>query len=257
MLSYAFLPSPTTKPQSTPVLPPVSDIMYPPGFVASDPYNLVLLSTVATQLGQKKRNVGKSKPNPRCSKPGHSVRKHESIQRHTCFICFSERATQLVANPNLTRWDVACVLTREFRNYFCSCCVLEACATKNFASVSLTKHCRNGHISVCEQQKCIAHGRRLTACNVCPDPRAGTSYHQCGKRMCTKCDCNNHPSLGEAAQDQEVVERKEEYASGMLKRAQDAMTPSDAANLLKRPKRDGNAMRRCFRLQTTTTTESP
>jgi hypothetical protein len=246
-----LLPSITAQPQSSPpILPPLADIVHSPVATASEPYNLVLLSTVATQLGKKKRNVGKSKPNPRCSKPGHSASKHESIQRHTCFKCFSERASELVANPNLTRWDMTCILTREFRNYFCCCCVLEACAVKNFTNVSLTKYCHNGHLSVCKQHKCIAHGRRLTACNVCPDPRAGTSYHHCGKRMCTKCDCKLN-QLGEEPQDPEVIQRKEEYASDMLKRARDTMTPSDAANLFKRAKLDGKAMRRYFRIQTT------
>ncbi len=182
-------------------------------------YGLLLLSTVATAQPTAKRSRAASrKPNPRCSKPGHSSQNKASIQRHTCFRCFSERATALAANPHLTRWDVACLLEREFRNYYCCCCVLEACVDKDFTRVCLNKLCRNGHEFICRQHYCTAHNKRLTVCRECPDPRAGSSFHECGVRVCRKCNCGHAP-LGDAPQDPAVVERKEAYAVSMLDRA--------------------------------------
>jgi hypothetical protein len=170
--------------------------------------NLLLLCNVAT------RPVKRRKPNPRCSKPGHSSTHRASIQRHTCSSCFKERAAFLFANPNLTRWDVACILTREFRNYFCCCCVLEG-----RERIQLTKYCRNGHQAVCQEHRCQAHNLRLTECLQCPDPRAGTSYHPCGKhRMGCACSCGPFSILGEHPQDPQTVALKTSFTEAMLQR---------------------------------------
>ena len=129
----------------------------------------------------------------------------------------------LTSNPNLTRWDVACMLTKEFRNYFCCCCILEACVDKNFARVCHHKYCRNGHKFICKQQYCIAHNKRLTVCRLCPDPRAGSSYHRCGVLRSKKCNCRveDHLLLGINPQEKEVIDAKESYAVAILDRARD------------------------------------
>jgi hypothetical protein len=171
--------------------------------------NLMLLSTVAT----RKRAF----ENPRCSTPGHSKKK-ASIQRHTCSHCFKTRAAELFSNPNLTRWDVACILVREFRNYFCCCCILSAGPLGG--RICLTKYCIKGHRRICQQRRCTEHNRRLTACRECPDPRAGTSFHTCGRRLALKCDCVAS-TLGDAPQDAQAVALKEQYAEQMLQRARD------------------------------------
>jgi hypothetical protein len=173
--------------------------------------NLVLLSTVAVAAA-----IPKGRQNPRCFKPGHSSWKKESIQRHTCSRCFKERMTELVANANLTRWDVACILAREFRNYYCCCCIL----SNGPDGVALTKYCNRGHRGICQQRRCIQHNVRLTDCRECPDPRAGTSFHFCGKRMSTKCSCTES-ALGNHPQDAAVVELKGKLAEDMLQRARD------------------------------------
>jgi hypothetical protein len=170
---------------------------------------------------------GATKPNPRCFKPGHSSQRRESIQRHTCWTCFLERATELASNPHLTRWDVACMLAREFRNYFCSCCILEAYATKDFTTVCLNKYCRSGHKFICKQRRCTMHNRRLTVCTECPDPRAGTSYHFCGVRVSQKCNCKRTP--GEVPQDPWTIRMKEASAEGMLRRAREMEAAGDVA----------------------------
>jgi hypothetical protein len=177
--------------------------------------NLVLLSTVAASMPRPKR---KRAPNPRCSKPGHSSWKKESIQRHTCSQCFKERAAFLFANPNLTRWDVACILVREFRNYYCFCCILSA--GPKGERIAFSRYCNKGHRAICKQRRCIMHNRRLTDCRECPDPRAGTSFHVCGKRLAAKCNCGAS-SLGDHPQEPHVVELKEKFAENTLRRAQE------------------------------------
>lgn len=205
-----------SKEDPQPTLPPLSQLL-PTLLPVTDESNLELLSSVAS--AQPVRRVARRKPNPRCWKPGHSLQNKESIQRHTCFRCFSERAAELVANPHLTRWDVACVLAKEFRNYYCCCCILEACVVKDFTRVSLNKYCRNGHALICKEHRCAAHNQRFTDCRVCPDPRAGTSFHVCGARVSRKCNCQ----LGglQGPQDPEIIELKEKYASSMLERARE------------------------------------
>ena len=162
---------------------------------------------------------------------GHSSRQKESIQRHTCSKCFNERAHELVANQNLTRWDVACVLAKEFRNYFCCCCILEACVDKNFARVCHRKYCRNGHKFICRQQYCVAHNKRLTVCRLCPDPRAGSSYRLCGVLRSRKCNCSAEDHLlGIIPQEKEVIESKESYAKAMLDRARDMAAAASSSS---------------------------
>lgn len=186
--------------------------------------NLLLLSIVATTAEPPKKRI--RKPNPRCIKAGHSSWKKQSIQRHTCSTCFKERANELVSNPNLTRWDVACMLVREFRNYFCCCCILEAVPRNDFTKICHSKLCRRGHGAICKQRKCIAHKVRLTVCRDCPDPRAGTSFHICGARVMMKCDCDS--ALGLHPQSPAVVELKETFAVAMLKRASEMETTACA-----------------------------
>ena len=180
-----------------------------------EPDNLLLLSTVA--LDKRKRS---RKPNPLCSLPGHSKwRVNASIQRHTCSSCFRARAEELFANPNLTRWDVACLLVREFRNYFCCCCILDADPKDIKHTVHIAKSCRRGHRSICKERRCVAHKQRLTICNKCPDPRAGTSYHLCGHRIQVNCNCKNKTVDASKPQDSQVVEVKAAFAANMLRRA--------------------------------------
>lgn len=177
--------------------------------------NLMLLSTVALAAPAKKKV---RKPNPRCSKPGHSSWNKESIQRHTCSRCFKERVTALFSNPNLTRWDVACILVREFRNYFCCFCILQN--GPSGGHISLSKYCQNGHRRICQERCCVAHDVRLTVCRECPDPRAGTSFHFCGKRLAVKCNCEAS-DIGDQPQDPEIVALKEKYSESLLQRAHD------------------------------------
>lgn len=179
-----------------------------------DNHNLILLSNIATSTLKPIATKRARPPNPVCSRPGHASWKSKvNIQRHTCASCFKESAEKLLANPNLTRWDVACLLVREFRNYFCCCCVLEK------KSVCLTKICRNGHSFICKERYCLPHKLRLTVCTKCNDPRSGTSFRPCGHRLSIKCDCVK--SLEDVAQDPEVVALKESYAVNFLKRAAD------------------------------------
>ncbi len=91
----------------------------------------------------------------------------------------------------------------------------------------LTKICRNGHSFICKERYCIPHKLRLTVCTKCNDPRVGTSFRYCGHRLSIKCDCNK--SLGNEAQDPEVVALKEKYAVDFLKRAADMQTAGLAA----------------------------
>lgn len=183
--------------------------------------NLLLLSIVATTTADPPPKRIR-KPNARCFEAGHSLWKKQSIQRHTCLTCFKKRAAELASNPNLTRWDVACMLVREFRNYFCCCCILEAVPRKDFTKICHSKYCRRGHGVICKQQKCIAHKVRLTVCRVCPDPRAGTSFHFCGARVMLKCKCDS--ALGCRPQSPEIIELKETFALAMLKRASEMQT---------------------------------
>ena len=195
--------------------------------------NLLMLSRVAVSERAKilHRKPNLRKANIRCSKPGHSSRKKESIQQHTCSKCFNERALELSSNQNLTRWDVACMLTKEFRNYFCCCCILEACVDKNFARVCLRKYCRNGHKLICKQQYCLAHNKRLTVCKLCPDPRAGSSYHQCGVLRSRKCNCSKGGHLlGTSPQPKKVIDTKESYAVAMLNRAKEIAAASGSSS---------------------------
>jgi hypothetical protein len=178
--------------------------------------NLLLLSRVATALLPKRNR----RPNPVCNKPGHAKQKPgKGIQRHTCSSCFRERAAELFANPHITRWDVSCILVREFRNYFCCCCILEADPANLRTTVCHTRSCRRGHSFICKERRCVPHKQRLTLCTKCIDPRAGTSYHPSGcHRLHIKCDCKQ-PTL--EAQDPDVVEKKRIYAANMLKRARE------------------------------------
>ena len=194
--------------------------VHPPGDTTPD--SLLLLSTVALNLLQKKKKRVR-KPNPMCSLPGHSKwRTNASIQRHTCWECFKARAQALFANPNLTRWDVACVLAREFRNYFCCCCILDADPADLERTVHHTKSCRRGHRAICKERKCVAHQLRLTICTKCPDPRAGTSFHLCGHRVYVRCNCANRAIDGSAPQEPQVVATKATYAASLLQRAQES-----------------------------------
>ena len=181
--------------------------------------NLLLLSTVAGTLSPEPPKKRIFPANPRCFKPGHSSWRKESIQRHTCWTCFKERAAELFANPNLTRWDVSCILAREFRNYYCCCCILEVDPKGDFESINLSKYCRRGHSRICKQRLCLGHNQKLTVCRACADPRAGTSFCACRKRRTTKCNCIL--TLGDQPQDPQIVELKETYALDMLKRAKD------------------------------------
>jgi hypothetical protein len=126
---------------------------------------------------------------------------------------------ELFANPNLTRWDVACLLAREFRNYFCTCCILAADPADIYRTVHHTKNCRHGHRAICKERKCVAHQLRFTICTKCPDPRAGTSFHLCGHRVHVSCNCANRTVDGSKPQDPQVVATKAAYAAGMLQRA--------------------------------------
>jgi hypothetical protein len=186
--------------------------------MSSSTDNLLLLCRVATaSVPHRKR-----RPNPVCNKPGHAkFFPDRGIQRHTCSTCFKERTAELLANPHLTRWDVACILTREFRNYFCCCCILEADPANLLKGVHHTRNCRHGHSFICKERRCVQHKQRLTICTKCIDPRAGTSFHPGGcHRLHIKCDCKL-PTLGLEAQDPAVVEQKNIYAVNMLKRARE------------------------------------
>jgi hypothetical protein len=110
---------------------------------------------------------------------------------------------------------------REFRNYFCCCCILEN------KPVCITKIFRNGHSFICKERYCIPHKLRLTVCTKCNDPRVGTSFRFCGHRLSIRCDCVN--TLGDVAQDSELVALKEKYAVDFLKRAADMQTAGLAA----------------------------
>ena len=159
----------------------------------------------------------KIEPNKLCTTPGHSVRK-TSIQKHTCKKCFVERAKELCEDPHLTRWNVARLLVREFRNYYCSFCVLESYASKNFTRVGLGKRCIRGHLAISKERVCKDHGKEFKACNECIDPRAATIFNLCGHRFFTKCGCSSKKQFS-GEQTQDVIDLQEGYAVQTLQRA--------------------------------------
>ena len=156
------------------------------------------------------------KPNPICTTEGHSKSK-KNIQKHTCKKCFIDRANEL-CDTGLTRWDVARLLVREFRNYYCSCCVLDLYASKNFSQVGLGKRCVRGHLKFSRERKC-RHGKGFKACNECVDPRAATMFHLCGHHFSSRCNCQFKLQLDLSEQTPAVVALKEAYAVQTLERA--------------------------------------
>lgn len=156
------------------------------------------------------------KPNPICTTEGHSKSK-KNIQKHTCKKCFIDRANEL-CDTGLTRWDVARLLVREFRNYYCSCCVLDLYASKNFSQVGLGKRCVRGHLKFSRERKC-GHGKGFKACNECVDPRAATMFHLCGHHFSSRCNCQFKLQLDLSGQTPAAVALKEAYAVQTLERA--------------------------------------
>lgn len=169
-------------------------------------------------------------PNPVCLDSTHFIQKNRtSIQKHTCRHCFQKRFKELLAKPWLSHWRVTRMLVREFRNYRCSCCILQACKTGevNMKKIGLGKRCRKGpgHLPYSQMRVCARHGTRLTCCFACvnEDPRAGTSFTICGERymggsICklNKCQCLD--KYENAPTTQEKMAEEKELGENLISR---------------------------------------
>lgn len=183
-----------------------------------------------------------------CQNPMHVSRTGKTIQKHTCRLCFLERFRELRALNDgcLNRWEIACILTREFYNYLCSCCILEACVSDmpERCKIGLGKKCSHGHFTFSKQRFC-SHGIKICNCHLCTfDPRAIPAWHDCTSTG-RHCTCNLVSDFlfskeGSTDEDHErLAQNLLKYAKDLENAAKDssAALPFPSHGTLKHPKR--------------------
>uniref|UniRef100_A0A7S0QMN9 Uncharacterized protein n=1 Tax=Cryptomonas curvata TaxID=233186 RepID=A0A7S0QMN9_9CRYP len=122
--------------------------------------------------------------NPRCLNPvhdAHGTKARKSFrQRHTCAQCCLERVATLV-HTGVEHYVVVKIITKEFRSYWCPFCLMEADLVR-VSKGNLHTHCQR-HAAFLAQKRCPNHNKRWTDCNLCEDPRAGSSFCPCGVKL--------------------------------------------------------------------------
>ena len=142
---------------------------------------------------QRKRVRGE---NPVCADPLHDPYRssEKAKQRHICRQCAQNDLDRLRTVPNLTPWDVVCVMNILFRSYFCGICLLEEPSHYYPQKDSILSASRCSKHSVYNSQHtCYNHRQVWNKCHTClHEFRAGTWKCQlCGGNF--RCACPRGP----------------------------------------------------------------